>query len=91
MLAEAFLCPLLKDCLPTVEHEDDKPGVIRALYNNICSLKKWASTAYNEHVLAPLAKIAMLTKKNDSSGCMACLMILQNQTMSLNMHPPETN
>ena len=63
MLAEAFLCPLLKDCLPTVEHEDDKPGVIRALYNNICSLKKWASTAYNEHVLAPLAKIAMLTKK----------------------------
>ena len=60
---ETFLRPLLKDELPTLAHQDDCSGFICAFYRDIRLFRKWATTAYNEHAQAPLARASLALYK----------------------------
>ena len=66
---ETFLRPLPENDLPTIEHEDDKPGFIHAFYQDMRSFKKWATTAYNEHVQTPMVRTATLAYKHFLKTC----------------------
>ena len=66
---DTFLRPLPKDELPTIAHQDDRTGFIRAFYCDIRLFKKWATTAYNEHAQAPLARALLALYKRFLSTC----------------------
>lgn len=66
---ENFLCPLPKEQLPTIAHAEDHIGFIRTFYRDICLFKKWAVTAYNEHVQALVARTALTQYKRFLSTC----------------------
>ena len=66
---ETFLRPLPKDKLPTLAHQDDRSGFIRAFYRDIRLLKTWATTAYNEHAQAPIARASLTIHKRFLSMC----------------------
>ena len=60
---DTFLCLLPKDKLPTIAHQDDRTGFIRAFYHNIRLFKRWATIAYNKHAQAPIARASLMQYK----------------------------